>query len=52
MKTSLPVIVKLIPNVTDIALLRKREKAGAECYIINQYFDGMSVDFKKQESRI
>jgi dihydroorotate dehydrogenase (NAD+) catalytic subunit len=46
-ETSLPVIVKLTPNVTDIAAVAEAvEKAGADIISLINTLTGMSVDFK------
>ena len=44
-KTSLPLIVKLTPNVTDIASIAQRvEDAGADAVSLTNTFTGMAVD--------
>ncbi len=46
-ETSLPVIVKLTPNVTDIAVIAAAvEKAGADAVSLINTLTGMSVDLK------
>jgi len=46
-ETSLPVIVKLTPNVTDIAAIAEAvEKAGADAISLINTLTGMSVDLK------
>ena len=48
-ETDLPVIVKLTPNVTDIALIAAAvEKAGADAISLINTLTGMSVDIKKR----
>jgi dihydroorotate dehydrogenase (NAD+) catalytic subunit len=48
-ETDLPVIVKLTPNVTDIALIAAAvEKAGADAVSLINTLTGMSVDIKKR----
>jgi dihydroorotate dehydrogenase (NAD+) catalytic subunit len=43
--TKLPLIVKLSPNVTDIALIaRSAEAAGADALSVSNTFTGMAVD--------
>jgi dihydroorotate dehydrogenase (NAD+) catalytic subunit len=47
--TNLPVIVKLSPNVTDIAVMAKAaEKAGADAISLINTITGMSVDVEKR----
>ncbi|MFA6414233.1 MAG: dihydroorotate dehydrogenase [Syntrophales bacterium] len=47
--TDLPVIVKLSPNVTDIALMAKAaEAAGADAVSLINTITGMSVDVEKR----
>ncbi|MFA5179757.1 MAG: dihydroorotate dehydrogenase [Syntrophales bacterium] len=47
--TGLPVIVKLSPNVTDIAVMAKAaEKAGADAVSLINTITGMSVDVEKR----
>jgi len=44
---SLPVIVKLTPNVTDIAVIAEAvEEAGADAISLINTLTGMSVDLK------
>lgn len=46
-ETNLPVIVKLTPNVTDIAVIADAvEKAGADAVSLINTLSGMSVDLK------
>jgi dihydroorotate dehydrogenase (NAD+) catalytic subunit len=46
-ETSLPVIVKLTPNVTDIAAIAESvEKAGADAVSLINTLAGMSIDLK------
>ena len=46
-ETSLPVIVKLTPNVTDIAAIAQAvEKAGADAISLINTLAGMSIDLK------
>ncbi|MEN6423209.1 MAG: dihydroorotate dehydrogenase [Smithella sp.] len=46
-ETSLPVIVKLTPNVTDIVMIAQAvEKAGADIISLINTLTGMSVDLK------
>ncbi len=48
--TSLPVIVKLSPNVTDIAAIAKAvESAGADAVSLINTISGMSIDVKKRK---
>jgi dihydroorotate dehydrogenase (NAD+) catalytic subunit len=48
-ETGLPVIVKLTPNVTDIAAIAQAvEKAGADAISLINTLAGMSVDLKKR----
>jgi len=50
-KTRLPVIVKLTPNVTDIAeIARAVTDAGADCLTIANTFKGMAIDTAKRQS--
>ncbi|MFO7569214.1 MAG: dihydroorotate dehydrogenase [Smithellaceae bacterium] len=52
-ETDLPVIVKLTPNVTDIALVAKAvEKAGADAVSLINTITGMSVDLKTRGPRL
>jgi len=45
--TSLPLIVKLSPNVTDIALIaRSVEAAGADALSVTNTFTGMAIDIE------
>ncbi|MDI6742012.1 MAG: dihydroorotate dehydrogenase, partial [Smithella sp.] len=51
--TSLPVIVKLTPNVTDItAIARAVEKAGADAVSLINTLTGMSVDIKTRKPHL
>ena len=51
--TGLPVIVKLTPNVTDIAAIADSvEKAGADVISLINTLAGMSVDFKKRKPHL
>jgi dihydroorotate dehydrogenase (NAD+) catalytic subunit len=48
-ETDLPVIIKLTPNVTDIALIAEAvEKAGADAVSLINTLAGMSVDLNKR----
>ncbi len=48
--TSLPVIVKLSPNVTDIvAVATKAEEAGADALALINTLLGMAIDIKKRK---
>lgn len=48
-----PVIVKLSPNVTDIALIAKAcEDAGADAVSCINTLQGMAVDYRTRESRV
>jgi len=52
-ETSLPVIVKLTPNVTDIAAIAETvEKAGADAVSLINTLTGMSVDLKTRKPRL
>jgi dihydroorotate dehydrogenase (NAD+) catalytic subunit len=52
-KTSLPLIVKLSPNVTDIALMaRTAEDAGADAVSLINTFTGMAIDIKTRRPRL
>jgi len=52
-ETSLPVIVKLTPNVTDIAAIAETvEKAGADAVSLINTLTGMSVDLKTRRPRL
>jgi len=52
-ETSLPVIVKLTPNVTDIAAIAEAvEKAGADAVSLINTLTGMSVDLKTRKPRL
>jgi dihydroorotate dehydrogenase (NAD+) catalytic subunit len=52
-ETSLPVIVKLTPNVTDIAVIAEAvEKAGADAVSLINTLTGMSVDLKTRKPRL
>ncbi|MFZ2395902.1 MAG: dihydroorotate dehydrogenase [Smithella sp.] len=49
-ETSLPVIVKLTPNVTDIAVIAQAvEKAGADAISLINTLMGMAVDLKTRK---
>lgn len=51
--TSLPVIVKLSPNVTDITVIaRAVESAGADALSLINTVSGMSIDVKKRKPRL
>jgi dihydroorotate dehydrogenase (NAD+) catalytic subunit len=48
-ETDLPVIIKLTPNVTDIALIAEAvEKAGADAVSLINTLAGMSIDLNKR----
>ncbi len=48
-QTSMPVIVKLTPNVTDIsAIARAVVDAGADCLTIANTFKGMAIDINNR----
>ena len=52
-ETSLPVIVKLTPNVTDItAIAEAVEKAGADAVSLINTLTGMSVDLKTRRPHL
>lgn len=52
-ETSLPVIVKLTPNVTDIAAIAEAvEKAGADAVSLINTLTGMSVDLKTRKPHL
>lgn len=52
-ETDLPVIVKLTPNVTDIAAVAEAvEKAGADTISLINTITGMSVDLKTRTSHL
>ncbi|HOG10909.1 MAG TPA: dihydroorotate dehydrogenase [Smithella sp.] len=52
-ETSLPVIVKLTPNVTDIAAIAEAvEKAGADAISLINTLTGMSVDLKTRRPHL
>lgn len=52
-ETSLPVIVKLTPNVTDIsAIAQAVEKAGADAISLINTLTGMSVDLKTRKPHL
>ncbi|MGD0022239.1 MAG: dihydroorotate dehydrogenase [Smithellaceae bacterium] len=52
-ETNLPVIVKLTPNVTDIAAIAQAvEKAGADAISLINTLTGMSVDLKTRTSHL
>ena len=51
--TSLPVIVKLSPNVTDIAAIAMAvESAGADAVSLINTISGMSIDVKRRKPRL
>ena len=51
--TSVPVIVKLSPNVTDIASIAKVcEEAGADGVSLINTFTGMAIDMESRESML
>ena len=52
-ETSLPVILKLTPNVTDIASIAESvEKAGADAISLINTITGMSVDLKTRKPHL
>ena len=52
-ETGLPVIVKLTPNVTDIAVIAEAvEKAGADAISLINTLTGMSVDLKTRRPHL
>lgn len=52
-ETSLPVIVKLTPNVTDIVMIAQAvEKAGADIISLINTLTGMSVDLKTRRPHL
>jgi dihydroorotate dehydrogenase (NAD+) catalytic subunit len=52
-ETSLPVIVKLTPNVTDITVIAQAvEKAGADAISLINTLTGMSVDLKTRSPHL
>ncbi|MFA5321812.1 MAG: dihydroorotate dehydrogenase [Smithella sp.] len=52
-ETSLPVIVKLTPNVTDIVVIAQAvEKAGADAVSLINTLTGMSVDLKTRRPHL
>jgi len=52
-ETSLPVIVKLTPNVTDVTVIAQAvEKAGADAISLINTLTGMSVDLKTREPHL
>lgn len=52
-ETSLPVIVKLTPNVTDITVIAEAvEKAGADAISLINTLTGMSVDLKTRKPHL
>lgn len=52
-ETSLPVIVKLTPNVTDITVIAQAvEKAGADAISLINTLTGMSVDLKTRKPHL
>jgi len=51
--TSLPLIVKLSPNVTDVALIAKQaEEAGADAVSLINTVLGMAIDIETRDSRL
>ncbi len=51
--TSLPVIVKLSPNVTDVAAIAVAvESAGADAVSLINTISGMSIDVKRRKPRL
>ncbi len=51
--TSLPLIVKLSPNVTDIALMaRTAEDAGADAVSLINTLTGMAIDIKTRKPKL
>jgi dihydroorotate dehydrogenase (NAD+) catalytic subunit len=52
-ETSLPVIVKLTPNVTDIAVIAEAvEKAGADAISLINTLTGMAIDLKTRKPHL
>lgn len=52
-KTSLPLIVKLSPNVTDISLMaRVAEDSGADALSLINTLTGMAIDIKTRRPRL
>ncbi len=52
-RTSLPLIVKLSPNVTDITVTaRAAESAGADILSLTNTFIGTSIDVKKRKFKL
>jgi len=52
-ETSLPVIVKLTPNVTDVTeIARAAEEAGADALSLINTLTGMTVDIEKRRPRL
>jgi len=52
-QTSLPIIVKLSPNITDIAAIAKEaEAAGADAVSLINTLLGMAIDTKTRNSRL
>ena len=52
-ETSLPLIVKLSPNVTDVALIANQaEKAGADAVSLINTVLGMAIDIETRDSRL
>jgi len=52
-KTSLPLIVKLSPNVTDIALMaRTAEEAGADAVSLINTITGMAIDIHTRKPKL
>lgn len=52
-ETSLPLIVKLSPNVTDIALIAKQaEDAGADAVSLINTLWGMAIDIETRRSKL
>ncbi len=48
-KTSLPLIVKLTPNITDITeIARAAAEAGADCLTVANTYKGMAIDTQKR----
>lgn len=51
--TALPVIMKLSPNVTDIAVIAQAvETAGADCISLINTLKGMAIDIEKKAPRL
>jgi len=52
-KISLPLIVKLSPNVTDIKVMAKAvEEAGADAISLINTLTGMAIDVRKRKSKL